>query len=250
MNKIRIDGVIGWDVMASDVIGQLDDMNGDITVEISSGGGGVFEGISIYNALRDYDRGIVTVVITSLAASIASYIALAGDKVTAYSNSVVMIHNASVISWGDAAALRKSADILDGLSSIIRKGYMVQTGKGEAEISALMDDETFFYGDEILAFGFADEMIDDDDSDADGDKDEAMAMAHEGFSSAVKSMSEHHQEEDFQLAAALLKDEQVEEPKPSEKEGDDIEVEAENKNASKVNAINARLKVKEKENND
>ena len=98
---IKIDGEIGWDIKAREIKGQLEESTGDITIEISSPGGSVYQGVSIFNAIKQYNKGTVTTVITSLAASMASYIAIAGDTIKAYDNAVYMIHNASVFSWGD-----------------------------------------------------------------------------------------------------------------------------------------------------
>ena len=255
MLTIKIQGEIGWETTARDVKWELSRADGDIVVEVSSPGGSVFEGIEIFNALKAYDRGSVDVVITSLAASIASYIALAGDTVKAYDNAVYMIHNASVFAWGDHNELRKKADIVAGLSSIIAKKYIAVTGKDEKEINQMMDDETFFYGEEMVEAGFVDAII---TTEEEKDAASAKALAAEAFSSCFKETNQRYTDEDFKEAAALLAKEDVsdtgvgdtkktEDPKPS-KEGVNIEDEEKVKNSSKVNAINARLKLKERTN--
>ncbi len=242
---IVIDGEIGWDVTDKEFTNQLKEQKGDVEIEIASGGGSVFQGIRIFNAIKAYDRGEVTVKITSMAASIASYIALAADKVQAYDNAVFMIHNASVLAWGDHRELRKKADIVNGLSGIIAKAYISKTGKSESEVEALMNDETFFYGSEMLDAGFIDEIL---ETESDDTKDQAVALASEIFHASLKASNERLTDQDYEEAAAMLKvDDNVEEPKPSEKEGADIEEETTISNVSKVNAINARLKLKEKE---
>ena len=246
MTIIKIDGEIGWTTTARDVQWELSRANGDITVEISSPGGSVFQGIEIFNALKKYDKGEVTVVITSLAASIASYIALAGDVIKANDNAVYMIHNASVFAWGDHNELRKKADIVAGLSKIISKKYGSATGKKESEIFKMMDDETFFYGEDMVEAGFVDELVETEDEK---DEEGAKALASEAFKSCFKETNQRYKDEDFQEAAALLEDEtkETEDPMPS-KEGVNIEDEEKVKNSSKVNAINARLNLKERTN--
>ena len=239
MTIIKIDGEIGWTTTARDVKWELSRANGDITVEVSSPGGSVFQGIEIFNALKKYDKGEVTVVITSLAASIASYIALAGDVIKANDNAVYMIHNASVFAWGDHNELRKKADIVAGLSKIISKKYASATGKEESEISKMMDDETFFYGEEMVEAGFVHELVETEDEK---DEEGAKALASEAFKSCFKETNQRYKDEDFKEAVALL--DETEDPKPS-KEGVNTEEEA---NASRVNAINARLNSKEKQN--
>lgn len=104
---ILIDGEIGWDMTSSQFANELKKETGDFEIHISSGGGSVFQGISIYNQIKAYSRGKVTVVIVSLAASMASYIALAADEVKAYDNAVYMIHNASSVTWGDYRVMQK-----------------------------------------------------------------------------------------------------------------------------------------------
>lgn len=204
---IKIDGEIGyWGVTARDIKRELDNASGDITIEISSPGGSVYEGVSIFNAIKAYDKGEVTTIITSLAASMASYIALAGDKIKAYDNAIYMIHNASIISWGDARALRKDANHVESISNMLAKAYINKTGKSETEMETLLDDETYFYGDEILEAGFVDEII---TSGVDGDSASAKALATESVKSCMSHYRENVKEEENEQVAALLKDETV-----------------------------------------
>ncbi len=212
MTIIKIDGEIGWSISAREIKRQLDEASGDITVEISSPGGSVYQGVSIFNALKAYDKGEVTTIITSIAASMASYIALAGDTVKAYDNAVYMIHNASIFTWGDHRELRKDANLVESLSKLLSKKYVSRTGKDEKEIFKLMDDETYFFGDEILNAGFVDELI---PTDEDSDEGSAMAIAVETVKACVKTMQSSEIEEDAQEVAALLK--VVEIPKASAK---------------------------------
>lgn len=243
MTIIKINGEIGWEVVASEFIRELDNTTGDIEIQISSPGGSVFEGIQIFNAIKAYDRGNVKVVIISLAASIASYIALAGDEVHAYDNSVYMIHNASVMARGDHRELRKKADIVSGLSSIIAKAYVSKTKQSAAAISELMDEETFLYGEEMLTAGFVDVMISTEDNK---DAEAAIALAAESFTACLKSSNERYTNADFEQAAAMLEEQTPEQPTPV-KEGNSNSGEGEAEQASKINALRARLTIREKE---
>lgn len=202
---IKINGEIGsWEINSKDIISQINKADGNITVEISSAGGSVFEGIEIFNALKAYDKGEVIVVITSFAASIASYIALAGDQIKVYDNAVFMIHNAWTYSAGNHHSLRKTADVLEGLSSIMNKKYVSKTKKNSNEIAVLMDEESYFYGDEIVSFGFADEIIDTEEELI---KNEAIALGKEKFSACNKNIKENFNNDEFvQAAAKLTKD--------------------------------------------
>lgn len=205
MNEIQIYGEIGfWGVTASSVRDQLSQLNGDVTIKIDSPGGSVFEGISIFNAIKEYNKGKITVVIESLAASIASYIALAGDEIKAYDNSTFMIHNAWSFAYGDGNELRKTANILDGLTSLIAKKYISKTGKSKDEIKVAMDSESYYFGDEILDYGFCDEVISTENENT---KEEFVALSREKFKACCKVASEKYSTDEFvQAVAKLTKD--------------------------------------------
>ena len=205
MNEILLNEEIGdWDISSRMFIAQLSAMSGDVTIKIACPGGDVFQGIEIFNAIKEYNKGIVTVIITSLAASMASYIALAADVVKVYDNATYMIHNAWSGVWGDHREMRHTADVLEGLSSILAKKYISKTGKTKEEVKTLMDAESYFYGDEILANGFCDEVISTDD---DIEKNEAIALSKERFKACSKNISENFNKDEFvQSAAKLTKD--------------------------------------------
>ncbi len=199
---IKIDGEIGWDVIAEDIQRQLDEADGDIEVVIDSPGGSVFEGVKIFNAIKSY-KGRVTVTINSLAASMATYIAMAGDFVRAYDNATFMIHNAWGFAMGDHRVMRDTAEVLEGLSSLISKKYREKTGKSEAEIKAMMDKETYLFGEEIKEHGFVDEIISTEDEK---NKQAQLALASERFKACLKNLKEKEEDESKELIAALLKE--------------------------------------------
>jgi len=202
MNIITIDGQIGsWEVDAQEIIQNINNMSGDITVHLNSVGGSVIDGISIYNALKEYDKGTVTVEIGAVAASIASYIALAGDKVVAKTNSTFMIHLAWLPAVGNYIDLRKTADISEGLSSIIANAYVAKTGMQKSEAIALMEQESFFFGAEMMEAKFVDEIVTIETSTT---KAEAFALSIEGLKACNSAIYEHHKELDFEAVAKLL----------------------------------------------
>lgn len=131
-----------------DFLDQLDGVS-KINVHINSGGGSVFGGIAIYNILKRYNAEI-TVYVEGLAASIASVIAMAGDKIIIPANAQMMIHKPSSITWGNADDMRKEADILDGCQKVILNTYMQHTKEGVTpeQINALIDAETWKNGEE------------------------------------------------------------------------------------------------------
>ena len=120
-----------------------------INVYINSGGGSVFGGIAIYNMLKRFDAEI-TVYVEGLAASIASVIAMAGDKIIIPANAQMMIHKPSSCAWGNADEMRKEADILDGCQKVILTTYMEHAKEGvtEEQINDLINAETWKNGEE------------------------------------------------------------------------------------------------------
>lgn len=135
-----------------DFLDQLDGVS-KINVHINSGGGSVFGGIAIYNILKRHNAEIV-VYVEGLAASIASVIAMAGDKIIIPANAQMMIHKPSSITWGNANDMRKEADILDGCQKVILNTYMqhAKDGVTAEEINALIDAETWKNGEEWQEF--------------------------------------------------------------------------------------------------
>jgi len=188
MRKIVIEGEIGWDISASGVINQLKDMSGDITVEINSVGGSVYQGVSIFNALFEYNKGHITTVNKGMAASMASYIMLVGDTIKSFSNATYMIHNAITFAYGNANELKKTANHLDALSTIIANKYVDKTGKSLEEVKQMMDDETFLYGNEMLEHGFVDEIISVEKNTS---RESAIAMQQNEFQACLASSKEH-----------------------------------------------------------
>lgn len=129
-----------------------------INLRLNSPGGSVFEGIAIANAIRSHPAA-VTVYVDSVAASIASVIALAGDRVVMMPQSQFMVHNASGACYGDAIDMTKMADLLDKQSRNIAEAYAQHTGRPLAEWQDYMAAETWFTAEEAVAAGLADEAM-------------------------------------------------------------------------------------------
>src|SRR5699024_10535061 len=130
----------------------------DITLEINSYGGDVFLGIDIMNTLRSH-KGTVTVIITGIAASAASVIAMGADIVKMYSNTQLMIHNAWTFAAGNAKYLRKVADDLESIGESVLASY---THRVDADtVQKLLDEETYMSAKKAKELGFIDEIVDD-----------------------------------------------------------------------------------------
>lgn len=155
----------------NNVVCAADNALESVEVEINSPGGSVFEGQRIYNALRGISaRGVeVTTTVSGLAASMGSVILMAGDKRQITQGSRIMIHEASSIAMGDSRAMRKTADLLEGISSEIAGIYAERTGGDEKAIRNLMFAETWMTADESKANGFVDVVLKDGKAKAEFD---------------------------------------------------------------------------------
>lgn len=157
----------------NNVVCAADNALESVEVEINSPGGSVFEGQRIYNALRGISaRGVeVTTTVSGLAASMGSVILMAGDKRQMTAGSRIMIHEASTIAMGDSRAMRKTADLLDGISSEIAGIYADRTGGDEKAIRNLMFAETWMTADEAKANGFVGTVLKDGKAKAEFDSE-------------------------------------------------------------------------------
>lgn len=154
------DEIGGWGISARRFTEDLISLGNlsHINLHIHSPGGEVFDGIAIYNQLKNHSSTI-TVYIDGLAASMASVIAMVGDTVIMPKNAMMMIHKPWGVSWGDANDMREYADLLDKLENVLIPAYVAKTGKTTEEITAMLEQETWLDGDECVEHGFADKVI-------------------------------------------------------------------------------------------
>lgn len=128
-----------------------------LLINLNSPGGDVFDGIAIYQALLDHPAEI-TVKVNGLAASIASVIAMAGDRVVMGARSQIMIHEGFTFASGDSATMRKTADMLDRISDNIAAVYADRAGGDPVMWRNRMREETWFSAEEAVFAGLADEI--------------------------------------------------------------------------------------------
>jgi len=156
-----MDEIGGWGITAKEftndlkALGNVDTLN----VIINSPGGSVSDGNAIYNALKKHDAA-VNVSIEGAAYSMGSVIAMAGDTVGMAENAVMMVHDPLSGGYGNAAELRKLADVLDTFKAGLVSAYVKKTGKTADEISAIMSEETWFTAQDAVDAGFADTITD------------------------------------------------------------------------------------------
>lgn len=166
----------GEGVTAKRIAGALRAIGGDVdvTVNINSPGGDVFEGLAIYNLLREH-KGKVTVNIIGLAASAASFIAMAGDEIRIGRAAFLMIHNAWLIAMGNRNDLREIADWLEPFDMTLADIYAQRTGIDIDDIVKQMDAETWIGGREAVEKGWADAFLESDEiSSAPSNRSEAI----------------------------------------------------------------------------
>jgi len=130
----------------------------NLRVRINSPGGSVFEGIAIANALRSHPANVV-IQVDSVAASIASVIAMAGDRVEMAPNAMLMIHDASGVCLGNASDMEEMAQLLDLISDNIADAYVSKAGGTREQWREAMRAETWYLPDSAVEAGLADEAL-------------------------------------------------------------------------------------------
>lgn len=179
-NSISVFDVIGQDywgegVTAKRIAGALRAMNGaDVTVNINSPGGDMFEGLAIYNLLREY-KGRVTVKVLGIAASAASIIAMAGDDIQIGRGAFLMIHNCWVYAMGNRHDFAELAQSLEPFDTAMADIYAARSGLDMAAVQKLMDAESYIVGSDAVAKGLADSLL-SADAVSDGDESPAAAL--------------------------------------------------------------------------
>ncbi|HGS6579810.1 TPA: head maturation protease, ClpP-related [Klebsiella pneumoniae] len=179
-NSISIFDVVGrdyWDegVTAKRISGALRSMNGaDVTVNINSPGGDMFEGLAIYNLLREY-QGKVTVKVLGIAASAASIIAMAGDDIQIGRGAFLMIHNCWVVAMGNRHDFVELSTSLEPFDTAMADIYSARSGLDIATVQQLMDAESYIGGSDAVEKGLADSLL-SADVVSDGDDSPSSAL--------------------------------------------------------------------------
>lgn len=128
-----------------------------LALRLNSPGGSVFDAVAIYNAIKRHS-GTVTVWVDGIAASAASYIAMAGDEVVMPENAFLMIHDPAGMVMGSAIDMRAMAEALDKIKGSLLQGYAAKSGRPPEEIAPLMAAETWLDAKDALDLGFADRI--------------------------------------------------------------------------------------------
>lgn len=157
--EVRIYDEIGFfGITAADFLSELDGVSApSINLHLNSPGGEVFDGLAIYNSLLQHPA-TVNVIVDSIAASITSVIAMAGDTITMARGSMLMIHEPFTQVIGNASYLRQQAKALDVMGRSIASAYAARAGGDIESWLAVMADETWYEADAAVESGLADKI--------------------------------------------------------------------------------------------
>lgn len=144
----------------SDELKKIDSSVNEIVVRINSPGGDVFDGIAIYNRLKQH-KAKITVIVDGLAASIASIIALAGDEIHIGEGALFMVHLPWTMAYGNRMELDNTVSRLMDVEEQMIGIYTKKTGLDRAEIKAMLEAETWLNADEAIEKGFVDSKIEE-----------------------------------------------------------------------------------------
>lgn len=163
----------------------LDQVTDDVVIKLNSPGGDVFEGIEIYNYLKDHPSN-VTVEVVGCAASAATFIVAGADKVVMNTGTTLMIHEASTFTWGNKQDIQKILNTLETIDASILSIYVEKTGQSEQQLTDWMNEEKWFTAQEAVDNGFADEIktVKKENSNSEGISDERIAQAVASFLNA------------------------------------------------------------------
>lgn len=187
--------------------------NDEVRFVIDSPGGDCFEGIAVYNVIRDFARNHkapVNTYIRGSACSAASWIALAASSVNTQNrvivedNSVFMIHNCWGLVIGDHREMEKQAELSKRVDDVMRTMLVKKGNKTTDEIKDMMDSETWLFGKEIFENGFADEVISDNKKEKDETEENLLVdLAQKRFDDCKKMLSQFALKDSTAFKASL-----------------------------------------------
>lgn len=213
--ELVIDGVIAaesWfedDVTPQMFRDELSKVEGDFVLWLNSPGGDCIAASQIYTMLWEHP-GNVTVRIDGIAASAASVIAMAGNKVYMAPTALMMIHNPSTFAFGDHNEMEKAGQMLAEVKQSIINAYHLRTGLSEVQLGHMMEDETWMNAKRAIELGFADGMLTDERQHA---QDDALEFSAHSVERAIAC----------KLQARMPKQTQpVDPPRPAGRSVDDL----------------------------
>ena len=183
---LRLEGPIdeqsfwGDEITPAEFRSELEAEDGDVTVWINSPGGNVFAAAEIYTMLREY-KGSITVRIASIAASAASVVAMAGDRVEMSPTALLMIHDPITVAMGNVKDMEKAIETLGEVKESIINAYAAKSGMRRSKIADLMSNETWMNAKKAVEMGFADVVLyENKDEPETGEEDRKESSADKG----------------------------------------------------------------------
>ncbi len=197
MKTIYLKGTIGLDITAEKLKSMVNlNSTEKLQILINSTGGSIFEAFVLYDILKNY-KGQKEFVLLPLAASAASYWTMAGDKISAFKNSIWMAHKIQTVAIGDADEMQLQADIMRALENIMVEAYQKRLPGTKEEILNKLKNEVWMVGWEQLAEnGIIDNVIDSVDE---------IYIEEENKDEIVRSLEEVTTENAKQLVAMRIK---------------------------------------------
>ena len=177
----------------------------NIVLSVNSPGGSVFDGLAIYNALKNMrNKGVhITGRVMGIAASAASFVIMAANTIEMPENSMMMVHYASGLAWGNAEDMRETADILDKIDASIVGIYTARTDKSEDDVRALLAAETYMTASDAKENGFADSVTENVKATASFEMDRLPENVKALFKSAQAVQEESQAVPSTPLAQAI-----------------------------------------------
>jgi ATP-dependent protease ClpP protease subunit len=186
------DDIGGYGITAKDFIEEVNFLKaGRLNVRINSYGGEIDQGVAIYNYLKQR-KDETYVYVDGIAASIASIIAMAGDKIIMGEAALMFIHNPWTMTAGDAESLQREAANLEKRKAALLAIYTEKTGLPADLLSQMMDEETLLNAEEAVSMGFADEM--------DSIKEPEMAFNSTMYNKVVSAMARKIKHEEVNMS--------------------------------------------------
>ncbi|MDT2771980.1 head maturation protease, ClpP-related [Enterococcus durans] len=173
-------------INAKDIRESLDTVKDDIVIKLNSPGGDVFEGIEIYNYLKDHPSNI-TVEVTGLAASAATFILAGADDVIMNVGTSLMIHEAATFAWGNKQDIQKTLNALETIDDSILSIYAERTGQTTDQLREWMNEEKWFTADEAVEYGFANSVKREDPQD---EPQNIAAMIQDAVANAMANLKQ------------------------------------------------------------
>lgn len=219
---IKIKGVIGWDVIGTQISDMISRCDGDINLEIDSPGGCMSDGFSIANALEDYSKGKINVKVVGQCSSMAAYIMLFGDSLKFKPNATVVLHNPWNVCAGDYKAMKKMSDVLERFAALYANKFVEKGIFTEKEIRDIMDEETYFIGEnDLKRLGDIDKS--DAKADSEPDRETQIALAKENMKSCQARIKQAEINDLEQIAALIPVNKQIQaDVGSSDKDGSNI----------------------------